>query len=74
MEGFIQQFANLETAFNAVERIQDYTDNLKHEAAPEDAEMNAPKEWPQNGQIVAKNVSMRYRQELPLVLKNLNLE
>ena len=72
MEGFIQQYANLETAFNAVERIQDYTDNLKHEAAPEDAEMNAPKEWPQNGQIVAKNVSMRYRQELPLVLKNLN--
>ncbi len=31
-----------------------------------------PNNWPKSGNITAKNVSMRYRSELPLVLKNVS--
>jgi len=32
-----------------------------------------PKEWPNNGQIVFKNLSLRYSLDTPHVLKNLNI-
>ena len=33
-----------------------------------------PQNWPDEGEVVIKNLSVRYREGLPLVLKNLNLE
>ena len=43
MNSILIQYANLETAFNAVERIQDYTDDLKLEPADVDAKIqNVP--------------------------------
>lgn len=33
-----------------------------------------PKEWPQKGQIMFKNFSLRYSPDTPHVLKDLNIE
>eukprot|EP00943_MAST-04B_sp_MAST-4B-sp1_P001402 g1402.t1 len=74
MNSILIQYANLETAFNAVERIQDYTDDLKLEPDDADAKIqNMPDTWPQHGEVIFKNASMRYRKELPLVLDGLNI-
>jgi len=38
------------------------------------SDMNlAPNQWPSRGEIIFNNVSMRYREGLPLVLKCMNL-
>jgi ATP-binding cassette, subfamily C (CFTR/MRP), member 1 len=74
MNSILIQYANLETAFNAVERIQDYADELQLEPANEDAKIQGvPKSWPQKGEVIVKDATMRYRKELPLVLNGLNI-
>jgi len=65
-----------ENNMTAVERLEHYANNIPKE---EDAVVTknyceVPEEWPQNGGIVIKNAFMRYRPELPLVLKGLDLE
>jgi len=47
--------------------------DLDHEAAPHQPQ-DPPKDWPQRGHVVFRNVEMRYRPELPLVLKGLTFE
>ena len=55
---------------NNVERVQHYNE-LQVEAAPSLA--SDPKgDWPKRGEVVFDNVEMRYREDLPLVLKNLS--
>ena len=57
-----------------VERLKEYYDLDGFEAdliTEEDKKIAV--DWPQNGDIEFKNVSLRYRQGLPLVIKNLNL-
>jgi ATP-binding cassette, subfamily C (CFTR/MRP), member 1 len=68
----IAQFAKNEQNMNAVERVLHYTE-LPAEGAvttPEDP----PTSWPDRGQITFTNVTMAYREGLPLVLKNVNFE
>ncbi|KAL3151255.1 hypothetical protein ABBQ38_013094 [Trebouxia sp. C0009 RCD-2024] len=60
-----------ENAFNAVERIAEYS-RLKEEA-PAVIENSAPADWPSAGKIEFKGVKMRYRPGLPLVLKGLDV-
>ena len=56
--------------FSSVQRIKEYTDYNKHEKDWEKPEP-ANKLWPLSGKIEAKNVRMRYREGLPLVLNGL---
>lgn len=37
-------------------------------------EKKPPKEWPQKGQIIFKNFYLRYSQDSPHVLKDLNIK
>ncbi|KAL3160420.1 hypothetical protein ABBQ32_010743 [Trebouxia sp. C0010 RCD-2024] len=60
-----------ENAFNAVERIAEYS-RLKEEA-PAVIQNSAPADWPSAGKIEFKGVKMRYRPGLPLVLKGLDV-
>ncbi|DBA70095.1 TPA: hypothetical protein ACH3X2_012257 [Trebouxia sp. C0005] len=60
-----------ENAFNAVERMAEYS-KLKEEA-PAVIPNSAPSDWPSAGKIEFKDVKMRYRPGLPLVLKGLNV-
>jgi ATP-binding cassette subfamily C (CFTR/MRP) protein 1 len=60
-----------EAKINSVERIKEY-DDLEQEAPAIIKENRPPKNWPDKGQIVFKDASLRYRQG-DLVLKRLNV-
>jgi ATP-binding cassette subfamily C (CFTR/MRP) protein 1 len=62
-----------ENSFNAVERVGNYTD-LEPEAPLVIEDHRPPPGWPSEGQIVFKDVTMRYRPELPPVLHGLSVE
>ena len=52
------------------ERLKEYVECKIHEA-----DFNSPpvqEDWPNQGKIEIQNLNVRYRENLPLVLKNLN--
>ena len=65
--------ANLIAFINSLARNFEYT-NLQQEA-PAIIEYNRPSpNWPQKGGIKFRNVSFRYRPELPLVLRGVSVD
>jgi ABC-type multidrug transport system fused ATPase/permease subunit len=68
----IRQFTETEIAMNAVERVAHYGYELAQEA-PHESEKKQEK-WPTNGKIVFNDVSLRYGDDLPWVLKQLSFE
>jgi ATP-binding cassette subfamily C (CFTR/MRP) protein 1 len=70
LNGLLQTFTNSEINLVALERIDAY-----RALPPEDSAVDAPGtadgsvEWPEKGEIAFDSVEMRYREELPLVLK-----
>jgi ABC-type multidrug transport system fused ATPase/permease subunit len=52
----------------SVERIREYTE-LPHEAPLTVPANRPPPEWPSQGRIRFRNLQLRYRTELDLVLK-----
>lgn len=69
----VRQVAEVENNMNSVERVVHYTKAVEQEAAHEVEDSPAPADWPSRGEIVMKDVVMRYRPELPPVLKGLNM-
>ncbi|KAI0914134.1 ABC transporter family protein [Ustulina deusta] len=67
----VRQLAEVENGMNAVERLLHYGTNLEEEA-PEHT-IDVRPSWPERGEIVFDNVEMRYRPNLPLVLKGLSI-
>ncbi|KAG9103477.1 hypothetical protein FRC06_010585, partial [Ceratobasidium sp. 370] len=65
----VTQLAQVEQDMNTVERIVHYR-NLEQEP-PAKLPDDPPPEWPQNGEISFRNVALRYRDGLPLVLDGL---
>nr|XP_019009236.1 uncharacterized protein I206_05884 [Kwoniella pini CBS 10737]OCF48017.1 hypothetical protein I206_05884 [Kwoniella pini CBS 10737] len=64
-------FVEAVVSMNTVERVQHYME-LPREA-PTELSTDPPSEvWPTKGGIVFKDVSMRYRPDLPLALENIN--
>ncbi|CAI5475322.1 unnamed protein product [Closterium sp. Yama58-4] len=70
MNWMVRMNAELESQMNAVERILEYT-NLPTEAPDVVESRRPPADWPQQGVIEAEGVVVRYRPELPPVLKGL---
>ncbi|KAG0242470.1 hypothetical protein BGW41_004038 [Actinomortierella wolfii] len=68
----MMEYCMLETNIVAVERIREYS-RLPSEARDVIPDSKLDKEWPQEGKIVFNNYSTRYRKELDLVLRNINL-
>ena len=66
----VRMASDLEAQMVAVERVSEYANMIQE--APHYANANNTELWPQNGKIEFKNVSMRYRSGLPLVLKGVN--
>ncbi|XP_069053913.1 ATP-binding cassette sub-family C member 5 isoform X2 [Lepisosteus oculatus] len=60
-----------EARFTSVQRINHYIKSLDLEAPARIKNKAPPKEWPQEGEIVFDNTEMRYRENLPLVLKKI---
>lgn len=62
--------AECQKGINAVERLNHYADDL-----PSEGQRSVGiKDWPANGQISFKDVCLRYKADLPLVLQNLSME
>ncbi|XP_034546003.1 multidrug resistance-associated protein 5 [Notolabrus celidotus] len=69
----VRLLTETEARFTSVERINHYIKTLEKEAPRQSPEGGAPApSWPQQGKITFKDVDMRYRDDLPLVLKNLS--
>ncbi|CAO3565922.1 unnamed protein product [Mortierella alpina] len=67
-----RDFSEWQSHLVAIERVQEYTD--KHTEAPEKLERSVPAQWPDQGRVVFKNFSARYREGLDLVVKHLSFE
>ncbi|XP_029296884.1 multidrug resistance-associated protein 5 [Cottoperca gobio] len=69
----VRLLTETEARFTSVERINHYIKCLESEAPRQSPEADAPApSWPQQGNITFQDVAMRYREDLPLVLKNLS--
>ncbi|CAE7095301.1 unnamed protein product [Rhizoctonia solani] len=68
----VRTASEVEQNLVSVERVVNYI-NLEPEAPLEIPDAAPPVGWPRNGDIEFKDYSMRYRPELPLVLKDLTM-
>ncbi|CAE6434162.1 unnamed protein product [Rhizoctonia solani] len=68
----VRSASEVEQNLVSVERVVNYI-NLEPEAPLEIPDATLPVDWPRNGDIEFKDYCMRYRPELPLVLKNLTM-
>ncbi|MFT7810214.1 multidrug resistance-associated protein 5-like isoform X2 [Arapaima gigas] len=69
----VRLLTETEAHFTSVERINHYIENLEpgsHQCAAPSSTLNPC--WPQKGGISFENVEMRYRANLPMVLKKLS--
>ncbi|KAF4120533.1 ABC-type multidrug transport system, ATPase and permease component [Geosmithia morbida] len=71
MQFGVRQLAEVENGMNAVERLRHYGTQLEEEAPLHTVEVRPS--WPDKGEIVFRDVEMRYRENLPLVLKGLSM-
>lgn len=67
----VRQLAEVENGMNAVERLLYYGTQLEEEAPEHTIEMRPS--WPEKGEIIFNDVEMRYRANLPLVLKGMTM-
>lgn len=70
---FIKMLVSLETSIIAVERILEYC-GLKPEAPAEILETQPAVSWPEEGGIKFEHYSTKYRQNLDLILRDVNLD
>lgn len=73
LSGAVRFFTQLQNNMNSVERLSYYASDLEQEAAYE-IPGAVSHTWPEKGGIKFENVRMRYRPELPEVLKGINFE
>ncbi|KAI0822453.1 P-loop containing nucleoside triphosphate hydrolase protein [Trametes gibbosa] len=69
----VRQSAEVENDFNSVERIVHYVRKLEQEPPHLIADRKPPSPWPAEGRVELKNVVLKYRPELPAVLKGLSM-
>ncbi|CAL1716557.1 unnamed protein product [Somion occarium] len=69
----VRQSAEVENNMNSVERIVHYARQLEQEAPHEIPEAKPPSPWPSEGRVELKEVVLRYRPELPAVLRGLTM-
>lgn len=70
----VRSSADLETNIVSVERIQEYTETDQEADWRVPDRDPDPNTWPRSGIIDLESVCVRYRQNLPLVLNNINLK
>ena len=70
----IRQVAELENDMNSVERVIHYSENLEQEPPHEIPETKPKAPWPAEGRVEIKDVFLKYRPELPDVLRGLTMD
>ncbi|CUM67184.1 uncharacterized protein PRCAT00004877001 [Priceomyces carsonii] len=68
----VRSMTQVENEMNSVERLHEYAFDLPQEKDYKKTEFTPPPEWPPSGYIQFNHVSLRYRPNLPTVLKDLN--
>ncbi|CCH41462.1 putative membrane protein [Wickerhamomyces ciferrii] len=63
----------VENDMNSAERLYEYAYMLPQESA-QTIEPGPSQEWPEHGAVIFQDVSLRYREGLPLVLKNVSFD
>ncbi|KYQ56410.1 Multidrug resistance-associated protein 4, partial [Trachymyrmex zeteki] len=71
MQYTLKQFSETMSLMTSVERILQYTNLSKEE--PITSDNPPPPTWPSQGQLILKNVNMKYHKDDPPILKNLNV-
>ena len=66
-------YVDVEKLLHATERVHYYSKSIEHEAALE-TDVKAHANWPEKGQLTFESISLRYRPELPHVLKDFSLK
>jgi ABC-type multidrug transport system fused ATPase/permease subunit len=66
--------AELENDMNSVERIIHYSKNLEQEAPYKIPERKPREPWPAEGHVEIKDIVLKYRPELPDVLRGLSMD
>lgn len=74
MSLILRAYTQIENEMNSVERMVHYSNHLTQEASYRIQESKPDPSWPAQGAIKFNSVSLRYRDGLPLVLKNLSLD
>jgi ABC-type multidrug transport system fused ATPase/permease subunit len=70
----IRQSVELENNMNSVERTKFYTDSIAQERSSRIAETKPAPTWPSEGAIEVRDLQMRYRDNLPLVLQGVSID
>lgn len=70
----VRQLAEVENDMVGAERIMYYANELEQEAPHEIPDRKPAIEWPSEGKIGLNKIVMKYRDELPFVLKGLDLQ
>ncbi|KAK9470277.1 uncharacterized protein V1510DRAFT_440956 [Dipodascopsis tothii] len=66
---FVWLYAMNELNMNSLERVEEYT-HLEEEPAEIVASNRPPEHWPEHGEIMVENLSLRYAPNLPKVINN----
>eukprot|EP00899_Mesostigma_viride_P024421 jgi/Mesvir1/5163/Mv15301-RA.2 len=69
----VRTMTETENLMNAPERSLEYQEGIKPEAPLIIEGNRPPPEWPHRGDVEVEHLSMRYRKDLPLVLKDVNI-
>ncbi|GAA6028671.1 hypothetical protein JCM8097_007340 [Rhodosporidiobolus ruineniae] len=70
----VRQSAEVENNMASAERMVFFAKELPQEAPPYIPETAPPPEWPHAGAISIRNAEVRYRPELPAVLRNFSID
>ncbi|KAH8831323.1 P-loop containing nucleoside triphosphate hydrolase protein [Flagelloscypha sp. PMI_526] len=70
----VRQTAEVENDMTSVERLVHYSQEIDQEGTYTKPEPDLPKQWPSKGQLTLKNVVLRYREDLPTVLKGISMD
>ncbi|KAH3666650.1 hypothetical protein WICMUC_005554 [Wickerhamomyces mucosus] len=70
LTNLLTNYSELENQMNSVERIMHYAYKLEQEPSYRILERQPDVTWPHEGDITFENASFRYRDGLPLILKN----
>ncbi|KAI5627349.1 canalicular multispecific organic anion transporter 2 isoform X3 [Silurus asotus] len=68
----VRMTSELESNIVAVERVKEYSETPPE--APWEVDKKPPSDWPPEGKVEFSNYSVRYREGLDLVLKNISLQ
>jgi ABC-type multidrug transport system fused ATPase/permease subunit len=70
---FLLFYGMMDTRMNAIERIYEYITTTPHEKDFDEPKSKDPT-WPQEGEVKLNHLHLRYRNDLPFVIKDLNLK